>query len=278
MKADPMESYRRRPSQEELFLFTERLGRRLTEAGVGLDSAAHRVRVADLLRILGDATCYQLLGLSPAAALVEIHDAYDRVGRLVHPRNAAALGLAGREGVLEVLFEGITDAYLTLSSPERRKSYDRELGHHLWSEGLNTVDRKDEMRRVARRYYERALDRADAQDFFVAIELLSQAVQLDSRGEYHALLGRLQAKNPRWLRSAAENLRRAIELEALDPDLSAALSQVNERLRAGEALADPAVFAAQSTARKRPGELPEVEIDDEEEPARSVLERRYRWK
>ena len=158
-------------------------------------------------------------------------------------------------------------------------SYDRELGHNLWAAEVGGPSRRDEMRRVARRYYERALDRVDAQDFFVAIELLTQAVQLDSRGEYHALLGRLQAKNPRWLRSAAENLRRALELEALDPDLSAALAQVNERLRAGEALADPAALAAaQASARKRTGEVPEVEIEEEEEPVRGMLEKRYRWK
>lgn len=273
-----MESYRQRPSQEELYLFADRVGRRLTEAGVGLEPAEHRVRVADLLRILGGATCYQLLGLSPAASLVEIHEAYDRASRMVHPHNAVALGLAGREGVLEVLFEGVTHAYLTLSNLERRKSYDRELGHQLWAEAVAAQDRQDEVRRVARRYYDRALDRADAQDYFVAIELLGQAVRLDSRAEYHALLGRLQAKNPRWLRNAAENLRRAMELEAADPDLPAALAQVNERLRAGEALADPATLAAQSPARKRSGgEFPEIEIE-EDEPARNLLDKRYRWK
>lgn len=273
-----MESYRQRPSQEEMFLFSERIGRRLDEAGAGCDAAEHRVRVADLLRILGGATCYQLLGLSPAASLFEIHEAYDRIARLVHPHNATVLGLAGCEGVLEVLFEGVTHAYLTLSSPERRRSYDRALGHQLWDDSLSADDRTDEMRRVARRYYERALDRADAQDYFVAIELLSQAVRLDSRGEYHALLGRLQAKNPRWLRNAADNLRRALELETADPDLQAALAQVNERLRAGEALADPAALAAQSTGRKRQGgEGPEIEIEADE-PASSVLDKRYRWK
>jgi curved DNA-binding protein CbpA len=278
MEVEMTEGYRQRPSQEELYLFSDRIGRRLAEAGTGMEPLEHRLRVADLLRILGGATCYQLLGLSPAASLAEIHEAYDRNGRLVHPQNAAALGLSGREGVLEVLFEGITHAYLTLSSLERRRSYDKELGHQLWSEASADSGREDEVRQVARRYYERALDRADAQDFFVAIELVGQAVRLDPRGEYHALLGRLQAKNPRWLRNAAENLRRAMELDVADPDLPAALAQVNERLRGGEAVADTATVAARPPSRRRSGgEVPEIEIE-EAEPAKSVLERRYRWK
>jgi len=273
-----MKSYQQRPSEEELYLFSERIGRRLAEARVELEAAEHRQRVADLVRILGGATCYQLLGLSPAASLLEIHEAFDRTARLVHPANACRLGLEGREGVLGVLFEGVTHAYLTLSSLERRKSYDKELGHLLWKEALAAPDRADEVRRVARRYYERALDRADAQDFYVAIELLDQAARLDPRGEYFALLGRLQAKNPRWLRTAAESLRRALELEAADPDLSSALSQVNERLRAGEALADPAALAAQSaSARKRPDGMPAIEIEADE-PMSNMLEKRYRWK
>lgn len=228
-----------RPSEEELRLFSARIESRLADRPLDLDPSSHQQRVAGLLRQAGEASFYQLLDIVPTATFDEVHEAYDQVARLVHPANARRLGLAGREGVLELLFERITQGYLVLSQPERRKAYDRDLAPNDWSAAWNVVpgrERGPEARDLARGYYERAMVLASAEDLHFAIELLQQAVRADARPEYHALLGRLQAKNPRWLRAASENLRRAIELGSRDPELPAALDQALERLQAGEAL------------------------------------------
>lgn len=252
-------------SDEELQLFSANVARRLSERPLDLDPASHRERVAGLLRQAGEASFYQLLGIVPTAATQEVHEAYEQVARLVHPLNALRLGLVGREGVLEMLFERITHAYLTLFQPDRRKMYDRGLSPNAWSAAWAPAPgrRKEEGREMAKRYYERASVLAEAEEFHFAIELLQQAVRADSKPEYFALLGRLQAKNPRWLRAASESLRRAMELGAKDPELPAALQEIQERLESGEALQQEATStSASQAARAGKRDVPEVEFLD----------------
>lgn len=255
-----MDSIAPRPSQEELRLFSERIARRLADRPLDLDPSSHQQRVAGLLRQAGDTSFYQLLDLVPTATAEEVHEAYEQIARLVHPANARRLGLVGREGVLEMLFERITQGYLTLSQPERRKAYDRELTPGAWSAAWSPKQgrRQDEAKGLAQQYYERALMLAAGDEIHFAIELLQQAVRSDdSRSDVHALLGKLQAKNPRWLRASSENLQKAIDLGSRDPELPAALDEVLRRLHSGEALKP--VSTAESF-RKR--EVPEVEVLD----------------
>lgn len=255
-----MDNFAQRPMEEELRLFTEKIGRRLKERPLDLDPTSHRERVAGLLRQAGEATFYQLLNIPPTATVQEIHEAYDQVARLVHPANAQRLRLDGREGVLEMLFERLTQAYLTLSNLERRKEYDRDLHPDAWSSATDSAPgRRAE---VARQYYQRALGLAAADEYHVAIELVQQAVRADARPEYYALLGKLQAKNsnPRWLRSAAENLERALELGSRDAELRVLLGQVLQRLQDGEPEESSSLVSGQARALK--GGAPEVEVVD----------------
>ncbi|HEX9944946.1 MAG TPA: DnaJ domain-containing protein [Thermoanaerobaculia bacterium] len=244
-----------RPTAEELRLFSERIAQRLSERPLDLDPAHHKRRVAELLRQAGEESFYQLLGVVPTATAQEVHEAYDQIARLVHPVNARRLGLTGREGVLEMLFERVTQAYLTLFQPERRKAYDRDLAPAAWTAAWAPAPGR--RREVAQSYYERAMELAAADEFHFAIELLRQAVRVDPRPEYHALLGKLQARNPRWLRAAAENLRRAMELGARDLELPEALVEVLRRLESGEAESPAAVATARASR-----EEPEVEVLD----------------
>jgi tetratricopeptide (TPR) repeat protein len=129
---------------------------------------------------------------------------------------------------------------------------------------------------VAQGYYERAMELVAADDYHFAIELLQQAVRADDgRSEYFALLGKLQARNSRWLRVAAENLQRAVELGSQDPELPADLARVRERLAAGEALGAP------STDVKPKGrDVPEVVVvdpDEEVDAPWSQPNKRTRW-
>ena len=251
-----MSSPNDRPSDEELRLFLERIAHRLSEQPVGLDAPTHREKVAALLRKSGEASFYQMLAIPPTASPLEVHEAYERTARLVHPSHAGRLGLEGRAAVLEVLFERVTLAYLTLSQPERRKRYDRELGPEAWAASITPggSQRQEEARDVARRYFERAVELTVSDDYYFAVELAQQAARLDSRPEYHALLGRLQAKNHRWLRSAAENLQKALDLGSMDAELPVILERVREQLVSG-------VAAPPDPRRKGPGD-PEVQVLD----------------
>ncbi|HSF43106.1 MAG TPA: DnaJ domain-containing protein [Thermoanaerobaculia bacterium] len=253
-----MNSPNDRPSDEELRLFLERIARRLAEQPVGLDAPAHREKVAALLRKSGEASFYQMLGLQPTASALEVHEAYERTARLVHPSHARLLDLEGRQAVLEVLFERVTQAYLTLSQPDRRKRYDSELGPEAWAAAITPAgsQRQEEARDVARRYFERAVELTVTDDYYFAVELVQQAVRLDPRPEYHALLGRLQAKNHRWLRSASENLQTALDLGSKDAELPVILDRVREQLASGLAAAPE---------RRKGLEDPEVQVLDPEE-------------
>jgi tetratricopeptide (TPR) repeat protein len=221
-------------SNEEMRLFSTRVERDLAAHPLDLDPMLHRQQVAELVGRVGEATFYDFLGAGPGASADEVYAAYDRLARLVHPSHAEALGLAGREAVLALLFERATQAYLTLSHPDRRKRYDGELGDRLWSSGTSGGARLEEEHQVARRYFLRANVLAASEEYHQAIDLLRTAARVDPRPEYYALLGQLEAKNPLWLRLAEANLARAIELGGPSPGLEAALLKVREQKVATE--------------------------------------------
>jgi curved DNA-binding protein CbpA len=214
----------------ELALFSERIARSLAERPLELGAEEHRERVAALLREVGGATFYQLLSLGPTASPEKVHEGYERVARLVHPSHAPALGLAGREGVLEVLFERATAAYVTLSHPGKRRDYDREIGPAGWPEIATGKNRAEENRDRARGYFNRATAFAAKDDFHFAIELLREAVRIDPQAKYYVLLGDLQMRNQHWLRHAVESYARALEIGGPDQQVEEAILRVRQRM------------------------------------------------
>jgi curved DNA-binding protein CbpA len=223
-------------SNEEIRLFSTRVERGLAAHPLDLDPVVHRQLVAELVVQVGEATFYDLLGVGPGASAEEVYAGYDRQARIVHPSHAGDLGLTGKEGVLTLLFERITQAYLTLSHPDRRKRYDTELGDQLWSPGTSGEARTEEEHQVARRYFVQATILAASEEYHQAIDLLRTAARVDPRPEYYALLGQLEAKNPHWLRLAEANLARAIELGGPSQGLEAALLKVREEKAATDAV------------------------------------------
>lgn len=192
----------------------QELGRRvaldLASRPVELGTQAHRSRLADLLGRLGEMSHYQLLGVEPDASSEEIHVAYSELARLVHPLHAARLGLKGREEAIRLLFERATEAYLTLSDPQRRMRYDRETGASSGG-AADSANRSQEARRLAQQYFHEAQDMVDREEYHYALELLRQAVQADPRPEYHALMAEVQQRNPKWLHHAVDSYRKALQ-------------------------------------------------------------------
>ena len=261
-----MEFESHRPTEDELRVFSERIGRRLADHPLDLHPDSHRERTAGLLRRSGEGSFYQLLDLPPTATAQEIHESYEQLAALVHSSNAPRLGLQGREAVLEVLFERLTEAYLNLANPERRKAYDRSLSSETWSAAWKPApsQRREEARDVAESYHRRALELIATDEHYQAIELLREAVRISPQADLYVLLGKLQAKNPRWLRAASESLQQALVLGAKDPDLPAALQEVQDRLASGEWRNTDVTTGAR--ARRQDGwDSPDVEVLDPEE-------------
>jgi curved DNA-binding protein CbpA len=248
----------------ELTLFSERIARSLGERPLEIGVAEHRERVAAMVREVGGATFYQLLSVGPTASPEKVHEGYERMARLVHPSHAPYLGLAGREGVLEVLFERATAAYVTLSHPGKRRDYDREIGPAGWPESTTGKSRSEENRDRARGYFNRATAYAAKDEMHFAIELLREAVRLDPQAKYFVLLGDLQTRNQNWLRHAADSYARALEIGGPDPQVEEAMARVRQSIAdvaagiaprdSGRAAASPpAGAAAGNGAQSGPG-------------------------
>lgn len=69
-------------------------------------------------------TYYSLLGLHPSASAIEIRHAYRELSKRFHP-DTTDLPWA----IATAKFQQLNEAYATLSSPERRLSYDLKIGY-----------------------------------------------------------------------------------------------------------------------------------------------------
>jgi tetratricopeptide (TPR) repeat protein len=217
-------------TSHQLALFSERIARSLGERPLEIGGTEHRERVAAMVREVGGATFYQLLSVGPTASPEKVHEGYERVARLVHPSHAPSLGLEGREGVLEVLFERATAAYVTLSHPGKRRDYDREVGPAGWPESAPGKSRAEENRDRARGYFNRASAFAAREEVHFAIELLREAVRIDPQAKYYVLLGDLQTRNQNWLRQAVDSYARALEIGGPDPQVEEAMARVRQQM------------------------------------------------
>jgi DnaJ-class molecular chaperone len=73
---------------------------------------------------LGGKTHYGLLGLHPSASPLEIRRAYRELSKRYHPDTTEL-----PTEVATVKFQQLNEAYGTLSNPERRTAYDRQIGY-----------------------------------------------------------------------------------------------------------------------------------------------------
>ncbi|MEE8526258.1 MAG: DnaJ domain-containing protein [Thermoanaerobaculia bacterium] len=217
--------------------FSERIARELEEEPFEHDVEEHRAEIGDLLGKLGGVDYYELLGVDLRAGDDELFVAYKRVARKVHPVHARRLGFEGKDEALQVLFERVTEAYLTLSDPKRKASYNTIAGIHVDVQ-VDAGQRAQERQTIARQNYRRAATSMDEMDYSQAVELLKEAARLDPKAEYFGRLGQAQWKNPNWRHHAIESYRKAVELDPEDAGvrfgLATVLDQMEETEEAGE--------------------------------------------
>ncbi len=210
--------------------FSERVKKELTLSGVELSEEEHRSRLGDLLSRLGEMGHYDLLGVEPNCDGDEIHRAYSELAKLVHPSQAAKLGLAGREEGMYLLFERATESYLVLSDPERRSGYDRDLLSGGMVGGESPEEQEERRKSRARENYLRAQDLFHQEEFHYALEVLREAVRLDQKPEYYSLMARVQERNPKWLSQATDSYRTALKLDPEALDTRVAMAELYERV------------------------------------------------
>lgn len=229
-KAEPAVS-ERDPNRVLIDRLAGRIAQSLEDEPIVIDVDQHRELLRNLFSRFGGMTHFELLAVSLHSSDEEVHKAFIELGRMLHPNNAARLGLTGKEGVLAVLFERATEAYLTLSDPDRKVRYSQEIGPvgDVAPSALTEAQRHQEQQALARKQYETALGLAERLEYHSAIQLLEQAAKADPQPEYYALLGDCQAENPQWLDRAAFNYKRAVELQPGDPSLQVKLGHVYER-------------------------------------------------
>lgn len=76
---------------------------------------------------LENGTSYGLLHITSDATPEQVRTAYYRLSRQWHPDRFFRKEVGDYADRIEMVFVGITQAYQTLKSPDRRKAYDREL-------------------------------------------------------------------------------------------------------------------------------------------------------
>lgn len=230
----------------------ERLERDLEEEPLKLDPAVHRKQLAELLGKFGGLNYYELLGLDPASASSEkIQEAYEKLGKLVHPVHATRLGWQDRSEALEVLFEQISVAYLTLIDPERRAAYNRDSLIEVAGPSRTGLEREREQQALAKDYFEKAQRYHQAGERHFAKELYYQAVRLDTRPEYWVAIGNFEAELPQTMARAIDAFRSALELDNDCVPARLGLARIFERQ--GDLARAKVQYAA--VARLDPGNL-----------------------
>jgi tetratricopeptide (TPR) repeat protein len=218
-------------SAEIIRKFSDRIGKSLEHEPLEMSPVGHRELLTDLLGRLGELNFFELLRIELGSTAEEIQEAFVELGRIVHPDHAASLGLQGKEAGMQMLFEKATEAYLTLSDPERSRLYCLEVGPVMSSRRVSydSKVRREEEVDSARHNFNVAKGLVWQQQLHSAIQLLEQAFKIDPQPEYFALLGQCQAENPNWVEKAIQSYHHAARLRPDDPELHATLGALLER-------------------------------------------------
>ncbi|MBI4691059.1 MAG: DnaJ domain-containing protein [Nitrospirae bacterium] len=153
---------------------------------------------------------YGVLGLKKFATTAEIKSAYYDAAKRFHPDKHFNLPSADLKGKLSDIFAYITEAYTTLSNPEKRGVYERQVS----SRSGPTLSNKE----LAGARFEEGKIEFARYNTAQALELFGQAAYLDSStAKYHYFYGLALGKLGR-LKEAARAIQRALKIEPSNPD------------------------------------------------------------
>ncbi len=171
----------------------------------------------------------ELLGVSDQANADEIKRAFREKILHLHPDRYHEVGDPAFRQKLSHLVAVTTDAFNTLTeklAPKNRAS----IGPSLQTERKETEPDGYDGKQHAFELFQHAKQAYDTEDFWQAVQLCRQAVEVkDDKPEYHFLLARTLLRNKKWMKEAGESLRKAAELDPCNPEYLALLAALYQR-------------------------------------------------
>lgn len=184
---------------------------------------------------------YDVLGVGGEMPDPDVRRAVHERAKLFHPDNVIRPTLGDASEALEALFAKVREADKAFATPAARQDYDRALSRGTMSAPVSFgKPTREVQRQVAKANYERARRLVEAEDYYPACEMMKSAVEFDpEKPEYWIFFAKIQSRNPKWIKQAAETLRRAaaklpesIEVWLALADACAAERNETERVKA----------------------------------------------
>lgn len=201
----------------------------------------------ELIELHNDIQCHnhwQVLGLERGAAYSQIEAAYRERFKKFDPENWEHIPDSDFQEKLSFVRARVKEAYITLSSQTSTNVYekldDRETQYQESKQRWDVIASETSVRegwvrpvdsQEGERLFKRAKRAMKEQDYWSAIELCRQAIELDDDNDparYH-FLGRALSENPKWRQDAEQNLKIAHKLEPWEPRYLLSLAQLYQK-------------------------------------------------
>jgi curved DNA-binding protein CbpA len=152
---------------------------------------------------------YTALGVPQNATTEQVRKRFIELARKLHPDRFSGAAKVKAE----TDFQEITEAFNILSDPNRRREHDMEL-----AQPRSAPTSGNDPKQLAKVYTQRGVKAYREKNFFEAADNFDRATKADpsnAKGWYHLALACSQ--QPRWLDRATAAIRRACELDEMNP-------------------------------------------------------------
>ena len=171
----------------------------------------------------------EILGVGENAGLDEIKRAFRQKVLHYHPDRYHEIDDPDFRQKLSHLVAVATDAFNTLSEKLATKKR-QATGPPALATKKESEPEGYDAQQHAIELYQHAQRAFDTQDFWQAIQLCRQAIEVkDDEPVYHFLLARALLKNKKWRKEAGESFRRAAELDPCNPEYLGHLAALYQR-------------------------------------------------
>lgn len=167
-------------------------------------------RTEDIYRRYESLSYYEILGIKEWATQGELKRAYYRTAKEFHPDRYYSLESEKLKDKLNIIFSFVTAAYATLSNPEKRRQYDKQLFH----KAERTLSNEE----LAKLKFDEGKTEFARHNNAQALELFGQAVYLNSSiARYHYYYSLALSKLNR-LKEAVKAIERALKIDSSNAD------------------------------------------------------------
>lgn len=214
--------------------------------------------VSRILRLARERRFSELLGIDISTPTADVKNSYLELVQRFHPDAQPREITAFDRQRLTKVCAAVTEA-LAAVSPKRASA--PPLPQEEPEQASETAKLRQKV--YADELFARAREAYDITDYWEAIQLSRQAIELDDTNPaYHHLLGLGLMRNQNWLKEAEESLRRATELDDSRPEYFTELAALYDREGMAERAATMRAKAAELDPSHREESGPEDDDDD----------------